>query len=71
MLADTIQPNEKTIQPTLHTKTSFAPPALALNTEILSEQLATSFRARQASANYQEMLVSQNNNYLAFFSVDR
>jgi ATP-dependent RNA helicase DHX29 len=68
-LADAIQPNEKIVQSTLHTKNLFAPPTLTPNTEVLSEQLATSFRARQASASYQEMLVSQND-CLLFFSVD-
>jgi ATP-dependent RNA helicase DHX29 len=58
-LADNIQPNEKTIQPTLHSKNLFAPPIFGHNPEVLPEPLASGFRARQASASYQEMLVSQ------------
>ena len=56
----------------LHTKNLSTPTVLAVNTEneILSEQLATSFRVRQASASYQEMLVSQSD-YLVFFFVHR
>lgn len=47
----------------------FTPPPLPPNTGVLSEQIASDFRARQASASYQEMLVSQDI-YLMFFPSD-
>jgi ATP-dependent RNA helicase DHX29 len=59
-LADAIQPNERTVQPALYVKNLSAPLVLPPNTQGLLEQLAPSFRARQASAGYQEMLVSQS-----------
>jgi ATP-dependent RNA helicase DHX29 len=59
-LADAIQPNERIVQPALYVKNLSAPLVLPPNTQGLLEQLAPSFRARQASAGYQEMLVSQS-----------